>query len=1012
MVISSLARSNKKVLAKSLDMPNTAPVVIQIYEKGDAAGKGLLKLPHSSVKTAQVLTIDKALSPDDIKKVATELTDITQTNVIGAQPTDDFDWLLEIGFKPGVTDNVGKTATEFITDVTGEVFREGEAVYTSRRYLIKGKVRREDAEALGRSLANDLIQEIRVQARNEKVRPVVPKVVLKKSPKVQEIDLSVPDEELLEISKWRILALNLEEMKAIQTYYRRKGVLKERKKVGLGENPTDVELEMLAQTWSEHCKHKIFNARVRYTDGDGKVRDIDSIFKTFIKGSAERVRARKGKRSRTVLAFSDNAGIVRFNKRWLIAMKCETHNAPSALDPFGGAETGIVGVYRDPAGTGLGAFRIISGMYGFFVGSHDYDGPALPRFHPSRLLEGVRKGVESGGNKSGYPTVGGVVHFDDSYVGKPLVFVRADGIMPAKIKGKPAHEKRADPGDVVVMVGGRVGKDGVHGATFSSEGITEASPTSAVQIGDPITQRKMFDFLTEARDKGLYKCITDNGAGGLSCSVGEMAQYSNGCEVNLEKVPLKYAGLDPWEIWVSESQERMTLAVHPKKLNEFLALAKRRGVEATDIGRFTDSEKVHLLYNGKTVCYLDLDFVHKGMPQMKLEAEWKPPAYKELRLKQPEDLTKTLLQMLARPNICSREYIVRQFDHEVQGGVVIKPLVGRDADAPSDAMVLRPDLDSMEGYAVSMAGHPDYGAIDTYHMATTAFDECTRRLVAVGVSPSDILGLCDNFCHPSPLKDGFKTAQLVRECEGLADMSDAYGIECISGKDSTSINARLKTKHGKDTNIAGKPMLLFSGAGYIPDVRNCVTMDFKRPGDVIYLVGLTRDDLGGSEYAIMRGQPTAGKVPQVRLSEEKWGYMRTYARLSNAIAKGLVASCHGLYKGGLGVALAQSAFGGNLGVDATLDTVQVNYDTNCRPDYLLFSETPGRFLVTVPYDKRDDFMETMRLTTCNAIGRVREDRDFSIRTGSKELINTTTDALKAAYKSTFAHMNWGGKNSR
>ncbi|HEX7372025.1 MAG TPA: AIR synthase-related protein, partial [Thermodesulfobacteriota bacterium] len=511
------------------------------------------------------------------------------------------------------------------------------------------------------------------------------------------------------------LALSLKEMKALRVYVEDPRVREERKKVGLGGNLADCEVEALAQTWSEHCKHKIFNAQIDYGDEEGKAHHIDSLFDTYIKGSTEEIRKAMGDKDWCVSVFKDNAGVIRFNEEWNLVFKVETHNSPSALDPYGGALTGIVGVNRDPFGTGKGA-RLIFNVDTFCFAPPDYSKPLPPRLlHPKRIYEGVREGVEHGGNKSGIPTVNGSLVFDDRYAGKPLVYCGTGGIMPREILGKPSHEKRAEPGDLIVMTGGRIGKDGIHGATFSSEELHEESPTSAVQIGDPITQKRMTDFLLRARDLGLYHAITDNGAGGLSSSVGEMARDCNGCRIHLDRAPLKYPGLDPWEILLSEAQERMTLAVPPDQIDRFLNLAKSMDVEATVLGEFTGTGKFHVLYDGKTVAYLVMDFLHNGHPKMELRARWQKKDFPEPSFEDPEDLTHYLKQVLSRYNVCSKEAVVRQYDHEVQGGTVIKPLVGTFNDGPGDATVLRPILDSWEGVVVSSGICPRYSDIDTYH---------------------------------------------------------------------------------------------------------------------------------------------------------------------------------------------------------------------------------------------------------------------------------------------------------
>ena len=591
-----------------------------------------LRIPVDSVKTCEVYTIEGDLTLGDLEAAARgPLSDpVIQEYAIDRGLARAFDWLIEVGYRPGVTDNVGKTAAEAIALLTGKPVR----VYTSRQYAITGirdrctldLLTRDDAERIASELlANDLIQrhEIidgRTWNPAQAIKPYVPRVTGEERIRTEEIDLDCPDEELIRISQERVLALTLEEMRILRDYLKNDTVLARRKEVGLGARMTDAELECLAQTWSEHCKHKIFNARIAYDDGEGSISEIDSLFSTCIKRSTREIRERMGANDWCLSVFSDNAGIIRFNDDWNLVFKVETHNSPSALDPYGGALTGIVGVNRDPFGCGKGA-KLIFNTDVFCFAPPDYDKPLPKRIlHPRRIYEGVREGVEHGGNKSGIPTVNGCLVFDERYLGKPLVYCGTGGIMPARLNGEPTHTKEILPGDLVVMTGGRIGKDGIHGATFSSEELHEGSPVTAVQIGDPITQKKMTDFLLVARDRGLYRAITDNGAGGLSSSVGETARLSGGCEIDLKKAPLKYPGLNPWEILISESQERMTLAVPPETIEAFLDLARKMDVEATVLGRYTDTGWFHIRYGEETVVYLEMDFLHDGLPQMTLRA--------------------------------------------------------------------------------------------------------------------------------------------------------------------------------------------------------------------------------------------------------------------------------------------------------------------------------------------------------------------------------------------------------
>ncbi len=964
--------------------------------------RNFLDIPVERVRTVFVYTIDAELTKEEIELIASgPFSDpVIQDYAIDRPLYTDFDWMIEVGFKPGVTDNVGKTAKEAIEWRLGKTLKPEEKVYTSTLYLLNGRNLDKDAvERIATELlANTLIHRYHITERAKwdgSVLYYVPKVKLVKEPMVERYNLSLmSDEELLALSKERLLALDLKEMKTIQRYFADPAVIAERERVGLDERVTDVELESIAQTWSEHCKHKIFNGVIQYTDENGQTTTIDSLFDTYIRGSTERIRKEKGKDDFCLSVFKDNAGVIKFNESWNLVFKVETHNSPSALDPYGGALTGIVGVNRDPFGTGKGA-RLIFNTDVFCFASPFYNKTLPPRLlHPRRIFEGVREGVEHGGNKSGIPTVNGCIVFDDRYLGKPLVYCGTGGIMPAEINGEPSYKKQAKPGDYIVMTGGRIGKDGIHGATFSSEELHEGSPVTAVQIGDPITQKKMFDFLLIARDKGWYNSITDNGAGGLSCSVGEMARESGGAELYLDKAPLKYAGLDPWEILISESQERMTLAVPEEHLEEFLELAKKMDVEATVLGRFTNTGKFHVIYDGKTVLYLDLEFLHNGVPKKEMVAKWTPPKHPEPDFPCPKDLTETLKTMLGRLNICSKEDVVRQYDHEVQGGSALKPLVGVWNHGPSDAAIVRPLLDSYEGVVVANGICPRYGDIDTYHMAACALDEAVRNAICVGGSLKHMAAL-DNFCWCDPIlsdknPDGdYKLAQLVRANQALYDYTVAYGVPCISGKDSMKNDYRIG-----DIKISIPPTLLFSVIGRIDDVRKAVSMDAKRPGDLVYVLGMTYDELGASEYFLEMGF-IGNKVPKVNAEAAK----RLYDDLHAAMMQGLVASCHDCSDGGLGVALAETAFAGGFGME--IDLKQVPYEGIERDDYVLFSESPSRFVVTVHPEDKKKFEKIMKGHILACIGQVIEGKEFIVKGLKGEtIISTDILTLKEAWQRT------------
>ncbi|MBI4963609.1 MAG: phosphoribosylformylglycinamidine synthase [Desulfomonile tiedjei] len=949
------------------------------------------------LRVADGFIIDRDLAVNDLALIVEEVfrDPVIQEATFDKPLEIPFDWLIEVGFRPGVTDNVGRTAREAVERTLQIKFSPGEGVYSRKLYFISGNISRAQADTIARDLlANDLIQTRTVfgPSDNRGIN-TAPRVTSRAEAVIRSINLDVEDAELLSISKEGVLALNLEEMQVIRDFFKTPEFLQQRTDKRLGREITDCELEVLAQTWSEHCKHKIFNALIEYHE-DGRIQEIDSLFSTYIQGATEKIRAERGEDDYCLSVFKDNAGVIKFDDDWNLVVKVETHNSPSALDPYGGALTGIVGVNRDPFGTGLGS-RLIFNTDVFCFAPPDYQGEIPPRLlHPRRVFEGVREGVEHGGNKSGIPTVNGAVVFDERYLGKPLVYCGTGGIMPAKINGKPAHLKQARPGDRIVMTGGRIGKDGIHGATFSSEELHEGSPVSAVQIGDPITQKRMTDFLLMARDRGLYSSITDNGAGGLSSSVGEMARESGGARLRLDRAPLKYPGLQPWEVLLSEAQERMTVAVPPENLEEFLSLAKILDVEATELGEFTDDGSFTVLWEDQVAALLPLDFLHDGVPKMRLTARWAPPALTEPYVELPDDLTSTLMELMGRWNICSKERLIRQYDHEVQAGTVIKPLVGVNNDGPGDAAVVRPLLDRFRGVAVGCGICPRYSDLDTYWMMAACIDEAVRNIVAVGADPDRMAGL-DNFCWCDPVQsektpDGeYKLAQLVRANKALYDITTVYRIPCISGKDSMKNDYIIG-----DHKISIPPTVLFTAVGIVPDVRRAVTPDFKRPGDSIYVLGQTHTDTGGSEYYASKGA-TGIIVPMLVHPEQS---IAMYRALHKAITAGVVASCHDLSDGGLGVALAESAFSGGLGASGSLTSVPLQVPLD-RDDWVLFSETPGRFLVSVREKDCSAFEDAMNGFPCAKVGQVENAPRLKVTgLGNKLVIDADIWELKKAWQ--------------
>ena len=1001
-------------------MASSRPSRIQIALKAgipDARGNGVshairthLGLPIGEVQTWDIFTLDVALTPDELERIRAEFTDpVIQVSSTGRLAAEPFDWMLLVGFKPGVTDNVGRTARTAAGDILGRRLGEDESIHTSTAYLLRsdGALTHEQATRIaGDLLANLLIETAEVIGWEEwlagKPEIHVPKFAGSDGIRIERYDLGGSDENLMRISNEGTLSLSLVEMQAIRDYFRREGLNPIRQKLGLSEQPTDVELEMVAQTWSEHCKHKIFSGLIHYTDEHGQTRQISSLFKTFIKATTDEIAKRV---PWLVSVFHDNAGVIAFNDRMDLVYKVETHNSPSALEPYGGAMTGIVGVNRDTIGTGMGA-ELLANVWGYCFASPFYAKPvAAGVMHPRRLRDGVHRGVIDGGNQSGIPYGLGWEFYDDRYLAKPMVYCGTLGWLPKRIRdGRPAAEKVIEPGDLAVMVGGRIGKDGIHGATFSSVELHKDSPTQAVQIGDPITQKKMYDFLVEARDAGLFNFIHDMGAGGLSSSFGEMAQRVGGLEVDLALAPLKYAGLQPWEIWLSEAQERQSLSVPPEKIEELKALAKRRDVEVTVLGSFNTSGYIHLRYGEQTVGRISIEFLEEGCPRMEMFAEWKPPVHEEPPLPEAGDLTGDLRQMLTRLNIASKEYKCRQYDHEVKGRTIVKPLVGRRRDVPSDATIFLAEYGGREGVILSAGFNSHYSDIDTYAMIASVVDEAVRRIIAVGGRLDYIAGL-DNFCWPDPIEapncpDGrYKLAQLVRANQAIYDTCVAYGVPLISGKDSMKNDS---TRGGKKISVP--PSVLFSAVGKIDDIGQAVTLDAKAPGDRVYVLGLTRAELGASEYAWMLNERLVGgetesignEVPQVDTAKA----LALYRAVEAAVRAGEVRSLHTPSLGGLGVALTMVAFGGELGLEVDLGAVPA--EAELLDVELLFSESNSRFVATVAPEKAEAFERRLAGLPCAHIGAVTEDPQLVIRGRDGEpVVNADLFELKKVWKSVF-----------
>lgn len=968
-----------------------------------------LGIETGRVKTAKLFAINYDTTDERLARYAQEcIRDAVTDRIVlneWAHPAN-FQSFIAVAQLPGVTDDEGMSAQMawadyFNTDTDVHTQR----IFTQALYYFEKRLSVAALEKIAkRLLGNPLINHFRYAHCTSEgewnVEAYVPEVRMTTDTTVNIIDLNRSDEELLQLSKEMVLALNLAEMKAIVAHYRSATIIEVRMAIGLPANPTDCELEILGQTWSEHCKHKEFNAIIHYKDAQtGEQYTIDSLFKTFIKGTTSKVQESLENNGNNwlVKVFSDNAGVVKATDDQLFVWKVETHNSPSALDPYGGAITGILGNNRDPLGTGVGGARLLFNTNVLCFGNPNYDKPLLTgQLHPRQILEGVVAGIEDGGNKSGVPTVNGSVVFDDRYSGKPLVYCGTGALMPYDYQGAPSWEKPIDAQDRIIVIGGRVGKDGIHGATFSSIEIDEHSPSSAVQIGSPITQKKVADFMIKATRQGLVKCSTDNGAGGLSSSIGELATISGGAVVQLEKVPLKYAGLKPWEIFVSESQERMTLVIEPGRTAALLALAAKMEVEATDIGYFTDAGYLDVRYDTQQVAYLNMHFLHEGDPQKIMQAEWVKPQLKEPTLHPNLAYDHLLLRLMGSLNICSRESIIRRYDHEVKGKTIVKPLMGPEGKAPQDAAVLRFGFDSYEGIAVSNGILPRYGDIDAYEMSAGAFDEAVRQIISAGGSLPNVhagdgifWSVNDNFCvpdsdyHPESNPDGKqKLAKLVQMCQALYDMATYFDIPLTSGKDS------MKNDFKADgVKISVPPTILYSMTAKMNDVRRSVTSEFKAAGDVVYQLGTTYNELGGSELYQLFGELGAN-VPRVRKEAAK----ALYKKIMQANANGLIASSHDLSDGGLAVALTESAFGGSFGVDIDLAGVGQGLTKVVK----LFSESHSRFLVSVKAEDQAAF-EAILGKEAHRLGVVTACKRVVVKSNGQTLINLSTKELQQAW---------------
>jgi phosphoribosylformylglycinamidine synthase len=999
-----------------------------------------------AIHTAQLYRLTGNLSPNDLDRLINQLlvdSVVQQARSTGSSTeASTLYHTVDVFFLPGVTDTLAESvlAGARMLGIGGL-----EHVETGHRYLLDSRLSEADVRAIAGSLlynpvierytlhlAGAVHQSTSLRESSQGDRKGSPLHLDHFSDDTQNVGAipcgrpggdivqSVPlssmtGEQLLEVSKQGLLALNLEEMQAIQRHYRE-----------LGREPTDVELETIAQTWSEHCSHKTFKATIRYRqlDADGNVLSeeiIPGLLKHYLMRATETVR-----KPWLVSAFSDNAGIIRFTETHDIAFKVETHNHPSAIEPFGGANTGVGGVIRDVLGVSAHPIACTDILC---FGPLDTPPTELPEgiLPPRRIASGVVNGVRDYGNKMGIPTVNGAVLYNEGYLYNPLVFCGCLGILP-----HGSHPRSVQAGDYIVVLGGHTGRDGIHGATFSSGEMSSeinAQAGSAVQIGAPITEKKVADVIIQARDRQLYSAITDCGAGGFSSAVGEMGAQT-GAYVELEKAPLKYQGLAPWEIWLSEAQERMVLAVPPPNLAELLAICAIEEVEASVLGTFTNDSRLVVTYAGQTVADISMDFLHDGIPERTLDAikvkrpdETKqaivstnldaprthtgiqflmsPYGYDDQGTLFPAHYAQALLSLLSHPNIASKEDVVRRYDHEVQGATVLKPLVGRAGNGPGDAAVLQPILDEPTnmGIVLSNGINPLYGKINPYAMAVNAVEEALRNLVAVG-GDVERAAILDNFCWGNP-NDPEQLGMLVETVQGCYAAAVSFGVPFISGKDSLNNEYRAAGKR-----LPVIPTLLISAVGVIDDAAQTVDMSLKQPGNLLYLIGTTYNDLAGSHYA---------EISQISMETHVPVSSMTYAltilkAVGGVIREGLVQSCHDLSEGGLAIAAAEMSLAGLLGV--LLDIAPISQKLNRGLDMLwpdenvanlvaLFSESPSRFLIEVkPQDKKafEKYMRRHNIYDCLRLGSVTHTGRFIVNNGDTVLIDIPVEDLQQAWK--------------
>ena len=938
-------------------------------------------------RTAAGWLIEGEISRADVERLATALlTDpVTESFTLAEVPDGqllagphDLPTVLHVLPRAGVTDPAAQSAQEAMA-LLG---LRPTAVRSVRKYWLPA-LEKADAERLAwKLLASEAIHDVVIGPLPLKtLAGGRPWTFAQHAVRLEGLD----DQSLVQLSREKCLALTPRELHAVRDHFRM-----------VGRDPFEIELETIAQTWSEHCCHKTLGSPVDHVGPAGSCR-YDNLLKETVFAATQKIRESLGAKDWCVSVFRDNSGVVRFDGDHDICVKVETHNHPSAIEPYGGAATGLGGVIRDVLGTGLGA-KPIANLDVFCVGPPDTPAADLPPgvIHPRRLLSGVVAGVRDYGNRMGIPTIAGAVAFDPGYTCNPLVFCGTVGIMP-----RHSADAAVRPGDLVVVAGGRTGRDGIHGATFSSVELSSASESQSggsVQIGHAIHEKTLTDFVLEAARQRLFHAITDCGAGGLSSAVGEMGAQL-GATVDLEAVPLKYDGLSATEVWISEAQERMVLAVAPADWEKLAKVAADEGVEASAIGTFTGTGKLVLRWEGRTAGELDCHFLHEGRPKQRLKSRHVPPAVQPTawttgNVAVEKDLAAAVVAVLGLHDVASKEWIIRQYDHEVQGCSVVKPLLGPGA-GPADGTVIRGVLGRDRGIVIGVGLRNRLGWLDPYQMAAGAIVEAMANAIAAGADPARI-ALLDNFCWGDTRRED-SLGTLVEACRGCHDMAVAFAAPFVSGKDSLNNVFAWTDPSGRQHEISIPPTLLATALGQVEDVRRTVTPDLKQSGNRLAIVGLSRDDLAGSQLALT-GRVQGGRVPAVDVAACR----NVFAAVAAAQRAGLLAACHDCSDGGLAAGVAEMAIGGCLGARIELALVPSELrDANSAPEgdlAIAFCETPGRFLCEVPTAQTDRFAALLNGVAWGWIGAVTGGECLEIVTTGGPSASLPVDRLARAWR--------------